>query len=142
MMLLQSVVNSVVVFVSLSIRVALGNRQNGRRGDSALGYLLESVARVVLTLLGTLVCAYFSRRRDSMIRALQRLGQMRPTPLPGTCGRSASAEAWAPCSRGTRRSRSASTRSVRESSGWCGPSYARLGANAPEAVVDSGELWA
>lgn len=83
MMLLQSVVNSVAVFVSLSIRVALGNRQNGRRGDSALGYLLESVARVVLTLLGTLVCAYFSRRRDSMIRALQRLGQMRPTPLPG-----------------------------------------------------------
>jgi heat shock protein HtpX len=98
MTLLQGVVNSVVVFVTLLVRIALSNRRGGRRGsDGALVVLVEMVARIVLTFAGSLLCAYFSRAREfradagaagiegaqSMIRALQRLSQGRPAPLPG-----------------------------------------------------------
>jgi heat shock protein HtpX len=98
MALMQGVVNSFVVFATQLIRIFMRGRSNNNRGGvSALGWIAEMVAQMALTLLGSLLCAYFSRHREfradagaaslrgagPMIAALNRLGGMTPTPLPG-----------------------------------------------------------
>ncbi len=98
MTLMQGVVNSVVIFFTFLVRFALSSRSNGRRTSPALVALVEWVVQVALTLLGTLLCAWFSRQREfradrgaaslegapSMISALERLKSGRPSPLPGS----------------------------------------------------------
>jgi heat shock protein HtpX len=97
MTLLQGVVNSFVVFFSKIIGFALASRnEDGRRHGGAMSYVGEIIAQVVLTLLGSLICAWFSRQREyradaggaklggrqAMIDALATLGGRKPTALP------------------------------------------------------------
>lgn len=99
MALMQGVVNAFVIFFSRLLRLVLSSRdENGRRSNEGLAFLAEIVAQVVLTLLGSILCAWFSRQREfradagaaklrgphSMIAALQRLAQGHSAPLPGS----------------------------------------------------------
>jgi heat shock protein HtpX len=97
MTLVQGVINSFVVFFTYLARLALSRDDSGRRRDSGASYGISIVVQLVLTLLGSLIAAWFSRYREfradaggaslasrqAMINALARLGGVAPTPLPG-----------------------------------------------------------
>ncbi len=99
MALMQGVVNSFVIFFSRLLRLVLSQRdEDGRRGHEGLAFLAEMLAQLVLTVLGTMLCAWFSRQREfradagsarlggvaPMVHALQRLAGDDPAPLPGS----------------------------------------------------------
>jgi heat shock protein HtpX len=97
MALLQGVVNSFVVFVTQILRIVLRSRNSRGGVSSIINFGAEIVAQIALTLLGSLICAYFSRQREfradagsaqlrgagTMIAALSRLGGVTPAALPG-----------------------------------------------------------
>lgn len=97
MTLVQGVINSFVVFVTFLVRIALSSRDERGRRDSGGAYAISMLVQLVLTLLGSIIAAWFSRQREfradaggaslgsrqGMINALHRLGGFSPQPLPG-----------------------------------------------------------
>ena len=98
--LLQGVINTFVIFLSRIIGYAVDKMLNGdneRRGTGAGFYMTYMVLEMLLGFLGSLIVRWYSRQREyradagaakllgqrqTMIRALQRLGNLTPGALP------------------------------------------------------------
>ena len=98
--LLQGVINTFVIFLSRVIGYAVDKMLNGdneRRSSGAGFYMTYMVLEMLLGFLGSMIVAWYSRQREyradagagkllgqrqTMIRALQRLGGLTPGALP------------------------------------------------------------
>ena len=98
--LLQGVINTFVIFLSRVIGYAVDkmlNDDNERRSSGAGFYMTYMVLEMLLGFLGSMIVAWYSRQREyradagagkllgqrqTMIRALQRLGGLTPGALP------------------------------------------------------------
>ena len=97
--LVQGVLNAFVIFFSRVIAsvVASGGKDENRRGNDGVYFLVTMVLQVVLGLLSSLIVFAYSRRREyaadagsakllgspfPMIAALRRLGNLQPGTLP------------------------------------------------------------
>ena len=97
--LVQGVLNAFVIFFSRVIAsvVASGGKNENRRGNDGVYFLVTMVLQVVLGLLSSLIVFAYSRRREyaadagsakllgspfPMIAALRRLGNLQPGTLP------------------------------------------------------------
>ena len=98
--LLQGVINTFVIFLSRVIGYAVDKMLNGdneRRSSGAGFYMTHMVLEMLLGFLGSMIVAWYSRQREyradagagkllgqrqTMIRALQRLGGLTPGALP------------------------------------------------------------
>ena len=98
--LLQGVINTFVIFLSSVIGYAVDKMLNGdneRRSSGAGFYMTYMVLEMLLGFLGSMIVAWYSRQREyradagagmllgqrqTMIRALQRLGGLTPGALP------------------------------------------------------------
>lgn len=98
--LLQGVINTFVIFLSRVIGYAVDKMLNGdneRRSSGAGFYMTYMVLEMLLGFLGSIIVAWYSRQREyradagagkllgqrqTMIRALQRLGGLTPGALP------------------------------------------------------------